>query len=130
MIVIDASAAVELLLWTERGQRVAEHIADPAATVHAPHLLAIEVAQVIRRLEHAGEVSARRAVGALEDLAALVVNRYEHELLLPRIWQLRKNVSGYDAAYVALAELLEAPLLTFDEKLANTPGNGATFLIP
>lgn len=51
-------------------------------------------------------------------------------ILLPGIWQLRENVSAYDAAYLALAELLEAPLLTFDEKLANTPGNMATFLIP
>lgn len=130
MIVIDASAAVELLLWTERGQRVAERIADPAATMHAPHLLAVEVAQAVRRLERAGEVSGNRAMGALEDLVALDVAHYEHELLLPRIWQLRQNVSAYDAAYVALAEILEAPLLTFDEKLATSPGTRAKFIIP
>ncbi len=115
----------ELPLDTGPGDRVADRIRDEAVTLHAPHLLGIEVAQVLRRLEAAGELSSARAAQALGDLQALDVDRYDHELLLPRIWNLRKNLTAYDAAYVALAELLDAPLLTFDRRLAGAPGNRA-----
>jgi predicted nucleic acid-binding protein len=130
VIVLDASAAVEWLLRTENGERVGERLADPAITLHAPHLLSVEVAQVLRRIERTEEISTARATSALEDLADLDINLYEHELLLPRIWQLRNNLTAYDAAYVALAETLGAPLLTFDRRLADSPGTSATFVIP
>ena len=126
MIVLDASAAVELLLATANGDRVVERIADPAASIHVPHLLSVEVAQVLRRLVAAGTVSRARAAGALDDLADLDAERYPHEPFLPRMFALRDNLTAYDAAYVALAEVLAAPLVTFDGRLAGAPGHRAT----
>ena len=118
MIVVDASAAVELLLGTARGAAVAERIFDPAETLHAPELLDLEVAQVLRRYERTKLLNGSRAEAALRDLADLPLERYSHRLLLPRAWELRANLTVYDAVYVALAELLGAPLLTGDASLA------------
>ena len=126
MIVLDASAAVELLLATANGDRVVERIADPATSMHVPHLLSVEVAQVLRRLVAAGTVSRARAAGALDDLADFDAERYPHEPFLPRMFALRDNLTAYDAAYVALAEVLAAPLVTFDGRLAGAPGHRAT----
>lgn len=126
MIVLDASAVLELLLGTTGGDLVAERVADPGESLHAPHLLAVEVAQVLRRYVRTGVVDRTRAEGALVDLDELDVARYEHEPLLPRMWELRDNITAYDAAYVALAEVLAAPLLTLDERLADSPGHRAT----
>ena len=130
MIVLDASAAVELLLGTDAGSRVADRIADPAESIHAPHLLAVEVAQVMRRLVAAGDVGAARAAAALDDLADLDAERYPHEPFLPRMFALRENLTAYDAAYVALAEALDAPLLTFDRRVAAAPGHRASVELP
>lgn len=118
MIVLDASAAVELLLGTQRGAAVEARIFDPAETLHAPELLDVEVAHVLRRYERARLIDAARAEAALRDLADLPLERYAHALLLPRAWELRENLTIYDAVYVALAELLAAPLLTGDASLA------------
>ena len=87
-------------------------------TLHAPHLLDVEVAQVIRRYAANGEIDSARGRLALADLTDMPLRRYPHDFLLPRIWDLRKNLTAYDAAYVALAELLNAPLLTRDRRLA------------
>ena len=126
MIVLDTSAAVELLLNTERGALVAERVRPGEVTLHAPHLLSVEVVQVLRRLTGSGTVSSRRGRAALDDLSDLGVEYYDHDVLVPRIWQLRSDLTAYDAAYVALAEVLAAPLVTFDAHLANAPGNRAT----
>lgn len=126
MIVLDASAAVELLLGTDDGALVADRIDDPAETIQVPHLLSIEVAQVLRRLVAAGDIRPNRAVDALDDLADLDAERYPHEPFLVRMFALRANLTAYDAAYVALAEALDAPLVTFDQRLARAPGNRAT----
>jgi predicted nucleic acid-binding protein len=126
VIVLDASAAVELLLGTDDGELVADRIADTAESIHVPHLLSVEVAQVLRRLVASGDVPRSRAVGALDDLADLDAERYPHEPFLPRMFALRANLTAYDAAYVALAETLAAPVVTFDRKLARAPGNRAT----
>jgi len=96
---------------------------DPSESLHAPHLLDIEVAQVLRRFVRRGELSPERARQALEDLAALPLERYSHEQLLPRVWRLRDNLSAYDAAYVALAEILGAALLTRDSRISRAPGH-------
>ncbi|GIU88121.1 MAG: ribonuclease VapC12 [Acidimicrobiia bacterium] len=125
MIVLDASAALELLLNTEGGELVRARIADPSESLHAPHLLAVEVAQVLRRYVASRSVTAEVAVAALEDLAGLDIAHYAHEPFLGRIWELRENVTAYDAAYLTLAEVLDAPLLTFDGKLATAPGHDA-----
>jgi predicted nucleic acid-binding protein len=121
LIVVDASAAIELLLGTPAGALVAERLFDPGESLHAPELLDLEVAQVLRRYERAKILDAARAAAALHDLADLPLERYSHRLLLPRAWELRANLTIYDAAYVALAELLDAPLLTGDATLARAP---------
>ncbi len=122
MIVVDASAVLELLLNTSAGQHVAARIAPPEITLHAPHLLDLEVAQILRRYVYLGTIDADRGRLALEHLALLHVERYAHDLFLPRIWALRDNVTAYDAAYVSLAEALDVPLLTGDRRLAGAPG--------
>ena len=119
MIVVDASAILEVLLGTPDGPRVAERLFMPGETLHAPHLLDIEVAQVLRRYALAGELDSARGLQALEDLTDLPLTRYPHDLLLPRIWELRRNLTAYDAAYVALAEALAVPLVTRDAALAS-----------
>jgi|ERR1700722_4079200 len=126
MIVLDASAAVDWLLQTSAGQIVEKRIYSRDETLHAPHLLDLEVTQVLRRLASQGAVSAHRADEALRDLLDLRVTRYPHIVLLPRIWQLRHNFSAYDASYIVLAEKLGAVLLTRDARLASGPGHAAS----
>ena len=107
------------------GVAVEERLFEPEETLHAPHLLDVEVAQVLRRYALAGEVAAERCRAALDDLAGLPLTRYPHDFLMSRVWDLRANLSAYDAVYVALAGALDAPLLTRDQRLANAPGHGA-----
>jgi predicted nucleic acid-binding protein len=125
MIVLDASAAVEWLLQTSAGQRIENRIYSRNETLHAPHLLDLEVTQVLRRLALQAVVSVHRAGEAVRDLLDLRITRYPHLLLLPRIWQLRHNVSAYDAAYIVLAEKLGATLVTRDARLASASGHAA-----
>ncbi len=122
MIVLDASAVVELLLGTEVGRIIAARIGDPTIGIHAPHLVDVEVVQALRRYVQGGELDRVSATAALENLRSLDLERHSHEPLLGRIWALRQNLTAYDAAYVALAEALDAILLTCDVKLARTPG--------
>lgn len=121
MIVLDASATVELLLRLPLADLVEACVEPPGQTLHAPHLLDIEVAQVVRRFERSGRITAERGAQALTDLSDLDVNRYPHTHLLPLVWEYRTNLTAYDAAYVALAFALRAPLLTTDAKLAAAP---------
>ena len=125
MIVVDASVILELLLNRPPAKRIAQRILAPEESLHVPHLLDLEVAQVLRRYVLNSEVRAARAALALDDLIDLPLTRYPHDLLLPRIWELRHNLSAYDAAYVALAESLDAALLTRDIRLARTRGHRA-----
>ena len=104
MIVLDASAAVELLLGTVTGRSIGRRIADPSLGIHAPHLLDVEVAQALRRYVQAGELDPDTAMAALEDLRGLDVERHAHEALLDRVWALRANLTAHDAVYVALGE--------------------------
>jgi predicted nucleic acid-binding protein len=129
MIVLDASAAIELLLRTARGEQVEGLIEDPDVTLHAPHLLDVEVAQVLRRLARAGTLSAKRASLALDTFAELRITRYEHTLVLKRVWALRDTLSAYDACYVALAEQLDARLVTFDAQLASAKHRASVVLL-
>ncbi|NGZ10764.1 MAG: PIN domain-containing protein [Nitrospira sp. LK70] len=125
MIVVDASAVIEMLLNTPTGVQLVERVFDPDETLHAPHLLDVEVAQVLRRYTRTGELDTARGLQALEDLADFPLTRYPHDLFLLRIWELRHNVTAYDATYIALAEALGAPLLTRDAALASAPGHHA-----
>ncbi len=125
MIVLDASAVLELLLATKAGRKIAERIRSPRLSLHVPHLLDLEVVQALRRYVATGSLGPERARLALEDLGDLDFVRHEHDVLLLRIWALRENLTAYDAAYVALAEGLKAPLLTLDKRLASAPGHRA-----
>lgn len=125
MIVLDASTLVELLLGTEQGRCVAARIADPALGLHVPHLADIEVAQTLRRYVRDREIDQASATAALEDLHALDLERHAHEPLLDRVWELRQNLTAYDAVYVALAEVLDTIVLSCDRRLARAPGRSA-----
>jgi predicted nucleic acid-binding protein len=122
VIVVDASALLEALLRTPAAQAVERRLFRPGLTLHAPHLLDVEVAQVIRRYAAAGDIDHERGRAALADLADVALRRYAHDFLLPRVWELRNNLTAYDAVYVALAEALDAPLLTRDQRLAAAAG--------
>ena len=124
MIVLDASAAIDWLLQTAVGERIENRIYSRGESLHAPHLLDLEVAQVLRRLVREVAVSAQRADQALQDLLNLRVTRYPHFVFLPEIWRLRHNLSAYDAAYVALTQKLGATLLTRDARLASASARG------
>ncbi|HWY72156.1 MAG TPA: type II toxin-antitoxin system VapC family toxin [Burkholderiaceae bacterium] len=126
MIVIDASALLEILLRTDRADRLIQRALTASERLHAPHLLDIEVTQVLRRLVQREEITAVRAEEVFDDLAHLLIERHAHQSLLPRIWQLRDGLTAYDGAYIALAEALRAPLLTCDAKLARAHGHRAT----
>jgi len=125
MIVVDASAVLEALLRTPAAEAVERWLFDPGETLHAPHLLDVEVAQVIRRFEATGEIDGERGRAALIDLTELPLHRYPHHFLLPRVWELRNNFTAYDAVYIALAEALDAHLLTRDRRLAAAAGHHA-----
>ncbi len=86
--------------------------------MHAPHLIDVEVAQVLRRYATMGEIDDQRGTEALADLADFPIRRYPHDFLLTRVWTLRNNFTAYDAVYVALAEALNAQFLTRDQRLA------------
>src|SRR5579864_4273151 len=98
MIILDASAAVDWLLQTSAGRRIENRIFSRNESLHAPHLLDLEVTQVLRRIVQCGSVTAKRADEAVRDLIDLRIHRYPHPLFVPRIWQLRHNFSAYDAA--------------------------------
>jgi predicted nucleic acid-binding protein len=125
VIVVDASAALEVLLRTPLASAVERRLFDRHQSLHAPHLIDLEVAQVLRRYCAAGDLTERRAREALADFMDLSVKRYPHHPFLDRIWELRHNLSAYDAAYIALAEGLNAILVTSDRALASAPGHRA-----
>ena len=117
MIALDASATVEWLLRSPRGLKV-DRLVDADPILVAPHLLDAEVAAVLRRATLAGQLEAGRAALALDTLAASPIRRYPHGPMLRRAFDLRDNVSAYDAMYLVLAEALEATLVTADLRLA------------
>jgi predicted nucleic acid-binding protein len=122
VIVVDASVVLDVLLKTARGRAAADVLLARGESLHAPHLIDVEVTQALRRWERLQDLSPARAAEAREDLSQLPLARYGHVDLLPRIWSLRATMTAYDAAYVALAEALDCRLLTFDAKLARAAG--------
>lgn len=118
MIVVDASAVVELLASEERDQQLERRLLAES-DLGAPHLLDVEVASALRGMASRGEIGDDRAADALLDAGDMRVELYPHSALLPRAWELRHSLTIYDAVYVALADALEAPLVTCDAGLAH-----------
>jgi predicted nucleic acid-binding protein len=118
VIVIDASAALDLLLRTDRAASLERFWTQSDQELHAPELIDLEVLQVLRRYARFNNWAASEAATRLESLAAFPIVRHAHGDLLARIWDLRDTLSAYDAAYVALAELLGATLMTSDQRLS------------
>jgi predicted nucleic acid-binding protein len=123
--VVDASAVMELLLGTPLGRRCSERLLTSDEHLCAPHLLDVEVAQVLRRYAREGVLTPERGQEALRDLSDLPLARYPHEPFLGRIWELRDVLTAYDAAYVALAEALDVPLVTCDARIGRASGHQA-----
>lgn len=125
MLILDASSALDLLLTLGAHERIRERIERPGETIHAPHVIDLEIVQGLRRLTRSRRVDPERSAAALEDFCDLRLERYAAIPFVERIWQLRDNVSAFDAAYIALAEALDAPLITADAALARAPGTRA-----
>lgn len=125
MIVVDASAVAEVLLRGAAAAAVERRIHDMRETLHAPHLIDVEVARVVRRYAARRDIGVELGRAALDDLADFPMRRYPHLSMLPRVWELRHNLSAYDAVYVALAEAVDAPLVTLDGRLARSSGHRA-----
>jgi predicted nucleic acid-binding protein len=129
MLVIDASLAVELSLHTPKGAHAAEIALQSGEELHAPHLIDIEFAHALRRLVLSNEIEGAAGMQALQDFEDLRLDRHPHSVFLPRIWELRNSVSAYDGAYIALSEILHAPLLTCDGRLSRSHGHRAEIRI-
>ncbi len=128
-VVCDASAVVAVLLDSgSAGRWAMARLTD--ADLFAPTLLPYECGNVIRRAELGGAISADQAAQAHADLLDLVVDLWPYDALATRMWELRANLSSYDAAYVALAEMLDVPLVTLDARIARAPGITCAISIP
>lgn len=125
MLVVDTSAVLAALVAPDAAPALVARLADDG-DLHAPHLLDTEVLHALRRMTMSGALGEDRAADARVDVAELAVVRYPHEPLSDRVWELRHNLTAYDATFVALAEALDRPLVTCDARLAAAPGHGAT----
>lgn len=124
MIVVDTSALVEALAGEAPDPALVERLSSDSDLV-APHLVDVEYLHVLRRLTATGALTDERADDARASFAELPLERYPHQGLTERMWALRRNLTAYDAAFVVLAEVLDAPLLTLDGRLAAAPGHRA-----
>ncbi len=125
MIVVDTSAVIGVLAGQPRVARLIERLINDG-DLHAPHLIDVEFQHALRRLVVAGAINDDRAADARMDFAHLTIVRYPHVSLADRMWELRHNVTAYDAAFLTLAEALGAPLVTCDARLARAPGHAAS----
>jgi predicted nucleic acid-binding protein len=124
LIVVDASAILDFLLQRFGFEPLQRRLLADSSW-HAPHVIDLEVAQAVRRWARAGRISAVRGQRILELHADLPITRWPHQPFLGRIWRLRANLTAYDAAYVSLAETLDAPLVTRDSRIAAASGHRA-----
>lgn len=125
MLIIDASVVVAVLVNQQPSAPELRERLSKSDSLHAPHLLDAEVVQVLRRYVFKGDLNEQQGYSAVKRFSDLELTRYPYSLFLTRVWQLKANVSAYDAAYLALAEMLAAPLLTLDGRLARAPGHSA-----
>jgi predicted nucleic acid-binding protein len=124
MLVVDTSAVLEALAARDPAPGLVERLAQDG-DLHGPHLIDTEVLHALRRMNMRREISDERAADTRSDLAQLALVRYPHEPLNDRVWELRHNLTAYDATFVALAEALGVPLITCDTRLASASGHGA-----
>jgi predicted nucleic acid-binding protein len=124
VLVVDSSAVLEALAARDPAPELVERLAADG-DLHAPHLIDTAILHALRRLLRRGQISAERAHDARTDFAELTLVRYPHEPLNDRVWELRENLTAYDATFVALAEALDVPLVTCDARLAAAPGSSA-----
>ena len=125
MIVVDASVVLEVLLRTPKAQAVEQRLFSDGQELQAPHLIDLEVIQVLRRFSATRQIRPEHGPAAVARFSEFPIRRYPHRILLGRIWDLRHNLTAYDAAYVALAEALDVALVTRDRKLATAAGHHA-----
>lgn len=123
MIVVDASLVIDLMLATPSSEALSDRIIECGHALAAPEIVELEILQVLKRLECAGRIDQTRVGAAFATFDELRIERFSHAGLRDRIWSLRHNLTAYDAAYFALAELLEAPLWTRDAKFADVSGS-------
>jgi predicted nucleic acid-binding protein len=124
MLVVDTSAVVAVLVGRPPDRRLTDRLGADG-DLHVPHLLDVELLHALRRLVRTGQLSEERAADARADFAELAVVRYGQQPLADRAWELRDNLTAYDATFVALAEALAVPLVTCDARLARAPGHRA-----
>ena len=127
-LVVDASAVVEFVLGSTKGRKAAVVMASHTA-LHAPALISAEALSALRALERRADISPARSAEAVSDVLSIPIRRYPTEPLAGRIWSMRHSVTVYDAQYVALAEALNAPLLTGDRRLAAAAGDLVEILL-
>jgi len=125
LIVVDASLALDIAIATPAGCALRDQMSADGRALAAPEVIELEVLQALRRQLRHKRFDRSRAEEALQIFAALEIERFSHLPLRPRIWALRENLTAYDAAYFALAELLDAPLWTRDKKFRDVPGHQA-----
>jgi predicted nucleic acid-binding protein len=124
VLVVDTSAVLEALAARDPAPGLVERLAEDG-DLHAPHLIDTEILHALRRLTIGTLIGDDRAADARRDFAELTLVRYPHQPLSDRVWQLRHNLTAYDATFVALAEALDAPLVTCDARLASAPAHTA-----
>ena len=130
MLVVDTSAVVAALVGRPPDRRLTDRLGADG-DLHVPHLLDVELLHALRRLVRTGQLSEERAADARADFAELAVVRYGQQPLADRAWELRDNLTAYDATFVALAEALAVPLVTCDARLARAPSHRAAVeLVP
>jgi predicted nucleic acid-binding protein len=125
VIVVDASAIIEALLQTPAAAAVEERLLAEGLPPHAPQLIDVEVTRVLWRYAATRQIEPARCRDALDALQGFPLRRHQHDVLLPRVWELRHNLTAYDATYVALAEALDVTLLTRDRRVATAIGHRA-----
>lgn len=125
MLVVDTSAVLAALVAAAVEQELVDRLSQDG-DLHAPHLIDVEILHALRGLARSGAISDDRAQDVRTDVRDLALTRYPHEPLADRIWELRHNLSAYDAAFVALSEALGATLITCDAKLAASPNIAAS----
>jgi predicted nucleic acid-binding protein len=121
-VVIDASAVIDILLGGDRAERLESQLADEHWV--APELIDAEVLHTLRGFERVGRIDDERAGGAVDDLGDMPIERFGHRELVPIVWELRHNATAYDAMYIALATVLDCPVVTTDRRLAGMPRLG------